>query len=46
MFLRRNGYALMWDDATQYALLLEIARGQHDVDAIAERLRPYVVHGV
>ena len=41
-FMRLNGYRLTWDDATQYALLLEIAQGQHDVPQIAERLAGYV----
>jgi death on curing protein len=41
-FLRLNGYTLTWDDATQHALLLEIAQGQQDVPQIAERLKAYV----
>jgi death on curing protein len=38
-FLSLNGHRLTWDDATQYALILEIAQGKYDVAQIAERLR-------
>jgi death-on-curing protein len=41
-FLTLNGHRLTWDDATQYALILEIAQGKYDVAQIAERLREHV----
>lgn len=41
-FLEINGYRLKWDEATQYALILEVAQGRHDVAQIAERLREHV----
>lgn len=42
LFLEKNRHTLTWDDATEYALLLEIAQGKYDVAQIAERLAPYV----
>lgn len=41
-FLEINGYHLTWDEATKYALILEVAQGKHDVAQIAERLREHV----
>lgn len=42
LFLRVNGYQLVWDAQMQYDFILEIAQGIHDVPAIAARLAPYI----
>ncbi len=42
LFLRINGCQLTWDQATEYALILEVAQGKYDVAQVAEQLRPYV----
>ncbi|MDZ4769227.1 MAG: type II toxin-antitoxin system death-on-curing family toxin [Chloroflexota bacterium] len=41
-FLRRNGARLTWDDATQRAFVLEVARGGLDADQVAAQLAGYM----
>ena len=42
LFLEKNGYQLEWDNAEQYAFILEIAQGKHDIPAIAAWLAPRI----
>jgi death on curing protein len=42
-FLQRNGLQPTWDEAEQYAFVLEIAQGKHDVEAVAKWLTAHVV---
>lgn len=41
-FLARNGRAIIWDDATAQAFVLEVAQGGLSVEQVAERLTQYV----
>lgn len=35
IFLERSGYRVTWDMGEQYNFVLEVAQGQHDVEAVA-----------
>jgi death on curing protein len=41
-FLELNGYEITWNFDTEYAYILEVAQGQHDIPDIAEWLTKYV----
>ncbi len=43
LFLLVNGYRLTWDQATEYAFILEVAQGKYDVEQVARRLAKYAV---
>lgn len=41
-FLQLNGYDIRWDYEAEYAFVLEVAQGKHDVPVIAEWLTQYI----
>ncbi len=41
-FLEINDHQIIWDNATEYAFILEIAQGKFNVPQIAEQLTRYV----